>query len=125
MPFRWLVTPGTLLLLAGCVAPGAAPDTLLPALQRYYAEHAVEEDGSCPRPELATITKRKVLSSSGEATVLRVRYSYFDASVDDVPDWQRVLIRERRCAGYGERDFTLVKRKTGYEVMAMSGDVRV
>ena len=111
-------------LLSGCVATMEAPDTLMPALQRFYAEHAVEERGACSNPALAAITQRKVVSTSGERTVLRVRYAYVDPTFDDPADWQRVLIRERECSGYNERDFTLVRRKTGYEVSAMSGQVR-
>lgn len=121
---RALVASPALVLLAGCVASMEAPDTLMPALQRYYAEHAVEERGACPDPALAAITRRKVLSASGEQTILRVRYAYVDASVDDPADWERVLIRERACSGYNERDFTLVRRKTGYEVSGMSGQVQ-
>jgi hypothetical protein len=109
--------------LAGCAA-SAPPDTLLPALQRYYAGHAIEEGGACPQPALASIAQRKVVSSSGEQTVLRVRYSYVDGSVEDETDWDRVLLRERKCAGMGERDFTLVKRPTGYAVTGMSGEQR-
>lgn len=109
--------------LAGCATPGP-PDTLLPALQRYYAEHAVEEGGACATPALASIAQRKVISSAEDRTVLRVRYSYVDASVEDDTDWDRVLLRDRKCAGMGERDFTLVRRKTGYAVTGMSGGQR-
>lgn len=122
MTARWIVL-ASLLALAGCASPRPA-DTLLPALQRYYAKHAVEEGGACPDPALASIAQRKVISSSAEATVLRVRYSYVDPSVEDETDWQRVLLRDRKCAGMGERDFTLVRRKTGYAVTAMSGERR-
>ena len=117
----WLVRIALLAPLAGCATP-TPPDTLLPALQRYYAEHAIEEAGACPDPALASIAQRKVLSTSGDATVLRVRYSYVDRSVADETDWDRVLLRERKCTGMNERDFTLVRRKTGYAVTAMSGE---
>ena len=119
----WLVPIGLLVPLAGCASP-TPPDTLLPALQRYYAEHAVEEGGACADPALASIAQRKVISASGDATVLRVRYSYVDASVADETDWERVLLRDRKCAGMAERDFTLVRRKTGYAVTEMSGERR-
>jgi hypothetical protein len=117
----WL---GLLGPLAGCATSPTPPDTLLPALQRHYALYAVEEAGACPEPELASIMQRKVVSTSGDRTVLRVRYSYVDPSVDDATDWDRVLLRERRCTGVGERDFTLVKRQTGYGVVEMSGEHR-
>ncbi|MDX1540513.1 MAG: hypothetical protein R3349_03825 [Geminicoccaceae bacterium] len=112
-----------LLALAGCASP-RPPDTLLPALQRYYARHAVEEGGACATPALASIAQRKVISTSADQTVLRVRYSYVDASVEDETDWDRVLLRDRKCAGMAERDFTLVRRKTGYAVTEMSGGRR-
>lgn len=117
----WLVLLGP---LAGCAISPTPPDTLLPALQHHYALYATEEGGACPEPELASIMQRKVMSTSGDRTVLRVRYGYVDQSVEDDTDWDRVLLRERRCTGVGERDFTLVRRQTGYGVVEMSGERR-
>lgn len=117
----WTLGSGALgLLLAGCVAPGPQDD-VAGKIERYYAAHAIEEGGTCPQPEIGAITRRKVLESSTDQTVLRVRYSYFDDSVDDAPVWQRVLITPRPCTGFAERDFTLARRPTGYVVTGMSG----
>jgi hypothetical protein len=120
---RWkgMVLAG--LTLAGCATPGAEDD-VAGKIERYYAQHAIEEEGKCPRPEIAAVTKRKVQSSAGDQTVLRVRYSYFDDTVDDASAWKSVLIAERPCTGFAERDFTLVRQKTGYAVTAMSGEQR-
>lgn len=110
--------------LLGCTSL-PPQDDLAAEVARYYAEHASEEDGRCTSPEIASVTKRKVLASSGEATRLRVRYSYFDASAPGATtDWTTVLQAERACTGFAERDFTLVRRQLGYQVVEMSGPVR-
>jgi hypothetical protein len=120
---RWKGTVLAGLTLAGCATPGAEDD-VAGKIERYYALHAIEEGGDCPRPEIAAITKRKVQESTGDQTVLRIRYSYFDDTADDTPAWKRVLIAERPCTGFAERDFTLVRQKTGHVVTAMSGEQR-
>ncbi len=112
-----------LALLVGCTA--TPPQAALAAeIAQYYAEHASEEDGRCATPEIASLTRRKVLASSGEVTRLRVRYSYFDPSAPGGTDWIRVLQAERECTGVAERDFTLVSTDLGYKVIEMSGPVR-
>ena len=117
---------GSLLALAlvvGCTST-APRDELAAEIAQYYAEHASEEDGRCAAPEIASVTRRKVLASSGEVTHLRVRYSYFDPSAPGGADWTRVLQAERACTGVAERDFTLVATDLGYKVIEMSGAVR-
>jgi hypothetical protein len=118
-------TAGLLALasLVGCTSM-APQDDLAAEVTRYYAAHASEEDGRCTSPEIASVTKRKVLGSSGEVTHLRVRYSYFDASAPGATDWTRVLQAPRACTGVAEREFTLVATDLGYKVMQMSGPVR-
>jgi hypothetical protein len=113
----------TLAVLAGCTSV-APPDDLAAKIAQYYAEHASEEDGRCAAPEIASVTRRKVLARSGEVTQLRVRYSYFDPSAPGAADWTRVLQAERECTGVAERDFTLVATDLGYKVIEMSGPVR-
>ena len=128
-PCQWRACLGptgvvlTLAYLAGC-ASTAPPDDLAAKIAQYYAEHASEEDGRCAAPEIASVTRRKVLASSGELTRLRVRYSYFDPSAPGAADWTRVLHAERECTGVAERDFTLVATDLGYKVIEMSGPVR-
>jgi hypothetical protein len=111
------------LALAGCASLGET-DELQHKLQSYYAAHASEQDGACPQPEIASVTHRKVLESSADTTLLRVRYSYFDPSRDDDASWQQVLLAERPCTGFAERDFTLERGKLGYKVIGMSGEQR-
>jgi hypothetical protein len=115
--------PLALALLVGCTSI-APQDDLTAKIAQYYAEHASEEDGRCAAPEIASITRRKVLASSGEVTRLRVRYSYFDPSASGATGWTRVLQAERECTGVAERDFTLVSTNLGYKVVQMSGSVR-
>jgi hypothetical protein len=113
------------LLLAGCATVGAPEDDVAAKIRNYYAAHATEEDGACPSPEIASITKRKVQGSAGNRTVLRVRYSYFDPSQGSTPAWMpTVLLAPRACTGFSERDFTLEQATLGYRVVAMSGPER-
>ncbi len=112
------------LLLAGCATPGAPKDDLAAKIRDYYAVHATEEDGACPSPEIASITKRKLQQRTGERTVLRVRYSYFDPSQGSTDQWPAVLLASRACTGFAERDFTLEEAKLGYRVIEMSGPER-
>jgi hypothetical protein len=108
----------------GCTSLPPPQDRLADEIAQYYAQNAVEEDGECPSPEIASVTKRKVLASGGAATRLRVRYSYFDASVPGATDWTRILQAERACTGFAEREFTLERGQLGYQVVEMSGPVR-
>ena len=111
-------------LLAGC-AGMSEPDELQLKIQDYYAAQATEEEGACPTPEIASVTKRKVLESGAEKTLLRVRYSYFDPSQGGTASWSQVLIASKPCTGFAERDFTLERAKLGYRVVDMSGPRRV
>jgi hypothetical protein len=112
------------LAVAGCASMGE-PDELQLKIQDYYAAQAIEEDGACPTPEIASVTKRKVLESGAERTLLRVRYSYFDPSQSGPVSWSQVLIASKPCTGFAERDFTLERAKLGYRVVDMSGPRRV
>ena len=111
-------------LLAGCAFTGGVPDRLEDKIQGYYAAHAVEEGGACATPEMASMARRKVVVSSADRTVLRVRYSYFDAKEGATPAWPLVLDSERNCTGSAEREFTLERGKLGYAVVGMSGPAR-
>lgn len=112
------------LALGSCTLRDPPPDELTVKIQRYYAAHAIEEDGDCPTPEIGGVMRRKVLESAGARTVLRVRYSYFDPSREGATDWLRIFDAERPCTGSAERDFTLERTRLGYVVVAMSGPTR-
>lgn len=107
----------------GCANPLVEED-LGAEIRRYYAAHATEQDGACPSPRIASITTPKPLPSEAPPTTLTVHYSYFDASVEEPPDWSHVLVAERECTGFGEREFTFVRRKSGTQVVDMSGEHR-
>ena len=111
------------LVMAGCSSLPPRDD-LAAEIARHYASHASEEDGRCAAPEIATVTKRKVLASTARSTTLRVRYSYFDPNAAGATDWTRVLQADRPCTGFAERDFTLASGPLGYQVVEMSGPVR-
>ena len=118
-----LLSTGLALALAGCASLGE-PDELQQKLESHYAGVATEEEGACPSPEIASITHRKVLDSSAERTRLRVRYSYFDPSREGDASWQQVLLADRPCTGFAERDFVLERGRLGYKVVEMSGERR-
>ncbi len=122
---RWIGPGLAAVLLTGCATSGAPPDDVAAKIRDYYAAHATEEDGACPSPEIASITKRKVERSAADRSVLRVRYSYFDPSRGSTPAWMpNVLLAPRACTGFDERDFTLEQTTLGYRVVAMSGPQR-
>jgi hypothetical protein len=110
--------------LSACAALPPPQDKVATAIAQYYAKNASEEEGQCRSPELASVTKRKVLASSGDSTRLKVRYSYFDPSAPGATDWTRVFQTERACTGFAEREFTLVRGPLGYQVVEMSGPAR-
>jgi hypothetical protein len=115
--------PFAVLVVAGCSSLPPRDD-LAAMIAQHYASHASEEDGRCASPEIATVTKRKVLASDARSTTLRVRYSYFDPNAAGATDWPRVLQADRPCTGFAERDFTLVSGQLGYQVVEMSGPAR-
>jgi hypothetical protein len=123
---RGIARASGLLAVLGVIACSSLPpqDGLAAEIGRYYADHASAEDGRCPSPQIATVTKRKVLASADQSTTLRVRYSYFDESVTAATDWTTVLRAERECTGFAERDFTLTRGPLGYKVIEMSGPTR-
>jgi hypothetical protein len=121
MRFSWLL-PVT--LLAGCMASPLVVDDLEGRIKAYYDANAIEEGGQCAAPQISSVTMRRVVEAGPQATVMRVRYNYFDPNVGDVATWRQVLIADRACTGTAERDFTFVERKTGYEVLDMSGERR-
>jgi hypothetical protein len=115
----------TALLLTGCTVIGAPEDDVAAKIRDFYAAHAAEEDGACPSPEIASITKRKVEQSAADRSLMRVRYSYFDPSQGSTSTWMpSVLLAPRACTGFAERDFTLEQAKLGYRVIDMSGPKR-
>ena len=120
----WSAVGLTALFAAGGCANPFVEEDLGAEIRRYYAAHATEQDGACPNPRIASITAPKPLPTEEPPTTLTVRYSYFDASVEETPDWSHVLVADRACTGFAEREFTLVRRKTGTQVIDMSGERR-
>lgn len=110
--------------VTGCATPFDAPSGPDAAIKGYYAAHASEEAGACPRPEIAAILDHDGLNAAGSRTTWMVRYSYFDPRVEAASDWPYLLTAERECTGFGEREFTLLERRTGYVVLDMSGERR-
>lgn len=107
----------------GCTWPIESADPAA-AIKRYYATHASEASGACPQPQIASIVARETLQSEGARTIWKVRYSWFDPSVDEASNWPYLLTAERACTGFGEREVTLLRRRTGYVVLDMTGERR-
>jgi hypothetical protein len=117
IPVRWLAIP--LALCAPTACGLAPPDELATEVDRYYAEHASEENGSCQSPQIATVTERTQLGGDQ----VMVRYTYFEPGEQET-DWQTVFHKPVPCTGTGERQFTVEQTKLGLEVTGMTGPRR-
>ena len=112
-------------LLAACAFKGqplAGYEGLAFKIESYYADHAVEENGTCRAPEMRAITQVQVLEDSEERLVLRLRYYYRDDTFGVYDDPEIAIVR-LRCRGFRTRDFVIDKRN-GLEVVGMSGPTR-
>ncbi|MCB2055753.1 MAG: hypothetical protein KDE35_16120 [Geminicoccaceae bacterium] len=110
--------------LAGCSVEGpslAGQPGLQVQVERYYREHATEENGICTRPWMRGITRSRVVEDDAERLVLEVRYYYVD---DGYPD-DGVPRVPRTCTGFAQRLFTMARTPGGLEVIGMSGPTRV
>jgi hypothetical protein len=113
---RLAVLPLTLGAATACgLAP---PDDLSREVSRYYAAHASEENGACPRPQIASVTERVE-----QGDLVTVRYTYYEPG-EDQTDWQEVFHKPVACTGSGERQFTVERTKLGLEVVDMTGPQR-
>ncbi len=114
------------LVLGACALaapPLAGYENLRFAIRSYYADHAVEENGTCRAPEMRAITDVQVLEETDERLVLRLRY-YFQDDAFGVYEDPEIPIRRLRCRGFRTRDFVVDKRD-GLAVVGMSGPTRV
>jgi hypothetical protein len=107
------------LALGSATACGLAPpDELSREVSRYYAAHASEENGACPRPQIASVTER-----AQRGDLVTVRYTYYEPGEAET-DWQQVFHKPVACTGSGERQFTVERTKLGLEVTGMTGPQR-
>jgi hypothetical protein len=107
------------LVLGTATACGLAPpDDLSREVSRYYAAHASEANGACPRPEIASMTERVE-----RGDLVTVRYTYYEPGEAET-DWQQVFHKPVACTGTGERQFTVERTKLGLEVVDMTGPRR-
>jgi hypothetical protein len=95
------------------------PDEMAREVNRYYAAHASEADGTCLRPEIASVTERTKL----DGDLVLVRYTYYEPSEAET-EWPVVFHKEVACTGSGERQFTIEQTKLGLEVIDMTGPRR-
>jgi hypothetical protein len=113
---RLAIVPLAVGAAAACAL--APPDDLALEVNRYYAAHASEENGACPRPEIASVTER-----IERGDLVMVRYTYYEPGEEET-DWQSVFHKPVACTGTGERQFTVERTKLGLEVVDMTGPRR-
>ena len=112
-------------VLAACAfrpTPLAGYEGLAFAMEGFYADHAVEENGTCRSPEMRAITDVEILEETEDRLVLRLRY-YFQDDAYGVYDDPEIPIQRLRCRGFRTRDFVVDKRD-GLRVVGMSGPTR-
>ncbi len=112
-------------VLAACTlqpTPLAGYQGLTFKIQSFYADHAVEENGTCRAPEMRAITDVRVLEETEDRLVLRLRY-YFQDDTYGVFDDPEIPFGRLRCRGFRTRDFVIDKRD-GLRVVGMSGPTR-
>lgn len=132
MSHRTLLVSGLIALVAACAAAWdlAGEPGLLLDVKRYYERHATEEYGMCNRPLLEGVTHSEVVSDDEEELVVRLRFFYRDAFMDD-EDCERGARTGgprcralARCRGVTERTFTIARTPEGLEVVDMTGEAR-
>lgn len=117
------------LLLAGCgyQGPGIAG---YPGLQfktqSFYDARATEENWTCTRPRMRSVTAAQVIDETPTHVVMNVRYYWYDEGQtitdDNVPFAAPFL---QRCNGFAERTFTYAKMTDGsLEPESMTGPQR-
>jgi hypothetical protein len=93
----------------------------------YYDNNAIEENATCTRPRMRSVTGTQVVDETPEQVVMNVRYYWYDEGQIELdrgglpfpgPIFQR-------CNGFAERTFTFVKLTDGsLDVRSMSGPQR-
>jgi hypothetical protein len=112
-------------LVAGCATrlPStsfAESAALERAMKGYYAAHASEEQGCCPRPYIDGLTQVSVVENQPDRMVVDIRYLYTDQFKNN-----RGEKGGQQCLGYGGRSFTLGRDEAGeVKVFEMTGPRR-
>lgn len=105
--------------LAACAGgPLSGPGTSLagepglrPVVQQYYDARATEENGRCRAPLMEGVLTSRILESSPQQLVVRVRYLYRDLTAD----------LRGACRNFGTRTFTVARDPDGFAVVDMTG----
>ena len=120
-----------LLWLGGCGYQGPAVAGY-PGLQNkimwYYENNALEQNATCTRARMRSITGAQVIDENPQTVVMNVRYYWFDeGQLDFDQDGFGMFppVALQRCNGFAERTFTFVKMTDGsLQVRSMSGPQR-
>jgi hypothetical protein len=101
---------------------------LLFAIKQYYELNALEQDVYiCPNPLLEGVTHSRVTETDPGRLEVEIGYYYRDAHRDDDHCDQSGFGGcggLRRCQGFAERSFVVVKDKDQLRVVEMSGPKR-
>ena len=81
-------------------------------IMSYYAANAREGAGNCGPGHITSIGDAKVIESAGDKVVVAVDYAY-SARAEADPN---------ACTGTSQREFTLAKAGSSYEVTGMTGN---
>ena len=113
------VVMGTVVGLTMAVATAHAGSKVLDGyagakekIMAYYAANAREGSGNCGPGNINDIADAKVIESAGDKVVLAVDYTY-SAHAEADPT---------ACTGTSQREFTLTKAGSGYDVTGMTGN---
>jgi hypothetical protein len=113
-----------LLLLSACASPVpdtgfAEPQAIARTIERYYEDHASEENQTCLNPYIDGLTRVTVVEQQPDRLVLDARYLYRDRLKNDNNNGLG-----GECTGYAGRQFTLEKNDAGFQVVGMSDSWR-
>ncbi|MGD9507376.1 MAG: hypothetical protein AB7I59_22280 [Geminicoccaceae bacterium] len=98
-------------MLAG-VGVAAAHARAKSKIMAYHAANAREGDGNCGPGHISDIADTKVIEASGDKVVLAVNYPYS----------ARAEAHPTACTGTSQRELTLAKAGSAYEVTGMTGN---
>ncbi|MGE3739345.1 MAG: ATP-binding protein [Geminicoccaceae bacterium] len=120
-----------LLGLAACGYQGPAVAGY-PGLQNkimwYYENNALEQNATCTRARMRSITGAQVIDETPQTVVMNIRYYWYDEGQRDFDDSGFGVFAPgpiNRCNGFAERTFTFVKMTDGsLQVRSMTGPQR-
>jgi hypothetical protein len=111
------------LWLAACASEPGKPAALkageqrqiVAAIRPYYEINAAEENNACSALIMSGVSRTDVVSDSDGKLVVDVTYTYGNNAHRS----------SMRCRGTGNRQFTLTRSASGFQVVDMTGERRL